>query len=166
MVAAACKKKNVTRTVNDAGLLRQLVGTWHIQFTNFPMWLTGKKRHPAFTYAAASSEDMLVDTVTYLCRGGVRRIRGKDRYLGGRRFRWRGSGLLCLLTSEWEVAHISSETDWAIVRFEKSLFSPAGHDIVARRALISADLENEMLSRFRSIFPGESIQRLASPPST
>ena len=146
--------------MSESSILAKLLGTWHIQFTNFPMWLSGEKLRPTFTYAAASSSDTLVDIVTYEQRNRIRTIRGKDRHLGGRRFRWRGDGLLCLLTSDWEVAFMSPEADWAIIRFEKSLLSPAGHDIVTRQEGISDDLEKRMLSRFRNTYPYEKIERL------
>jgi hypothetical protein len=148
--------------MSEAGVVQQLLGTWHIQFTNFPMWLKGEKSHPALTYSVHSRPDQIIDVVTYEYRNQVRGIRGRDRYLGERRFRWRGAGFLCFLTSNWEVAHMSCECDWAIIRFEKSLFSPAGHDIVARQSRVSDSMAKEMISRFREIFPGEKIERLNS----
>jgi hypothetical protein len=43
-----------------------LPGTWRVEATNFPMWLTGKRLDPTLTYALVSRDPLvLADDVSY-----------------------------------------------------------------------------------------------------
>jgi len=52
----------------------------------------------------------------------------------GAHFKWRGSGLLIIASSKWQVLgyDLSPGQGWAVTYFEKTLFTPAGLDIYAR----------------------------------
>jgi len=115
----------------------QLEGTWHVVATDFPMWTGGKRTRPRFTYSEPRTVDgrlVLRDTVTYLEGGQEKRLEGTDtqdlRVPG--RFLWRGRGLLWLFTSRWEVVAEAPDGAWLALRFERTLATPAGTDVIAR----------------------------------
>lgn len=108
----------------------QLAGTWHVVATNFPMWLDGTKKHPTFHYGVLG-EGKLSDTVRYVEDGEVGAIEGIDTQ-HGRRFTWRGLGLLVLFASEWEVAAMDPAGEWAVISFSKTLATPEGVDVIVR----------------------------------
>jgi hypothetical protein len=115
-----------------------LVGTWHILQTTFPMWRNGKNSHPTLNYRPlAGAEDFLLeDLVIYRKRGKPKQIRGvdvQDPSLSCH-FTWRGRGLLALLTSEWYVVDFSRDAGVMAIYFSKTLFTPAGLDIAASSA--------------------------------
>jgi hypothetical protein len=111
-----------------------LVGTWHIVETNFPMWLTGKKTQPTLNYRAAERGLFVEDIVRYTERGRTKEIRGVDTVdpANPAHFTWRGRGVLGLLTSEWYVVHLDRAAGVLATYFEPTLFTPAGVDIAAR----------------------------------
>lgn len=113
--------------------LTELVGTWHIVQTNFPMWLKGDKRSPQLHYSTLDRPDQLGDRVTYRSRSGAeKQILGVDTQDPAlpAHFTWRGRGLLSLLRSEWYVVHQNAGV--MAIYFTPTLFTPAGMDIVAR----------------------------------
>ncbi len=124
--------------IEDADLLRGILpGRWTITATNFPMWLTGERRQPTFEYGVLRDDPLVLsDVVSYTdAAGKVKTIRGKDRWRG-HHFTWRGAGPLSLVTSNWAV--IRADEDLVTLRFEKSLASPAGVDIIAREGMDSS----------------------------
>jgi len=48
-------------------------------------------------------------------------------------FKWRGSGLLKIASSKWQVLGYDIQEGWAVTFFEKTLFTPAGLDIYVRQ---------------------------------
>ena len=70
-----------------ATLQRVLPGRWTVKATNFPMWLSGERRDPAFEYVVLRDDPLvLADEVTYTdADGKTKSIRGVDR--------WNGAGL-------------------------------------------------------------------------
>ncbi|HEY1097517.1 MAG TPA: hypothetical protein VGF99_01260 [Myxococcota bacterium] len=119
-----------------------LVGRWHIVRTNFPMWLKGDKHAPTFNYAARDgAADSLDDVVEYVQAGKTKRIVGVDRVVAGTvaSFVWRGAGVLFFVTSRWHIAHLDRDRGLAVVVFDKTLFTPAGVDVIVRdRAAVDA----------------------------
>ncbi|EAP98963.1 hypothetical protein JNB_02305 [Janibacter sp. HTCC2649] len=113
-------------------LLGQLEGTWHIVATTFPMWLSGKRTSPTFTYARRG--DALEDDVAFQSGGRTKHIRGIDTPTGPTSFEWRGNGLLKVLSSRWQVTHLADDRSCAIITFDKTLFTPAGVDVISRSA--------------------------------
>lgn len=117
-------------------MLREtLPGQWRVLATTFPMWLSGRRRHPTFTYTALPGDPLrLHDVVSYRTRSGaVRRIVGVDRLDEATGvFTWRGRGVLGLLTSRWRVEHVSDDRDLIVLRFARSPVTPAGVDVIGR----------------------------------
>jgi hypothetical protein len=111
-----------------------LVGTWHIVQTNFPMWLTGTRTDPTLNYGALHGGSCFEDVVRYVARGKQKEIRGVDTVdpANPAHFRWRGRGLLAPLRSDWYVVHRDLDAGVIAIYFEPTLFTPAGVDIAAR----------------------------------
>ena len=110
-----------------------LVGSWHIVETNFPMWLTGKRTEPTLNYAALRGS-VFDDVVRYVAGGRQREIYGLDTVDPNdpSHFTWRGRGLLALFRSDWYVIHHDDAAGVIAIYFEPTLFTPAGVDIAAR----------------------------------
>ncbi len=109
----------------------QLDGTWEIKGTNFPMWLTDKRKNPRITYKRTEKNAVeLLDLVEYEANSKTKQIRGMDRLVGGQ-FIWRGIGIMKILSSRWQVVTIKG--DVLVIRFEKTFVTPAGVDILIRR---------------------------------
>lgn len=113
-----------------------LPGTWSIGATNFPMWLTGDRLSPTITYRVRREVPLeLNDRVSYFTAGGIEKnIDGVDR-LRGHDFIWRGKGLLALFASRWRVIGAAGDGAFVVIRFSKSLATPAGVDILVRDGL-------------------------------
>lgn len=63
-------------------------------------------------------------------------------------YNWRGKGWLKIASSHWEVLGYGDEDDgWVVTFFEKTLFTPAGIDIYARR---KGGLSEELIQRIRA----------------
>ncbi|MEU4242371.1 hypothetical protein [Actinoplanes sp. NPDC026619] len=123
-------------TVPDPATLREtLPGQWRVLATTFPMWLSGKRQQPTFSYEVIPAPSLtLRDVVSYRTRSGAtRRIAGVDRLDDETGvFTWRGRGLLKALSSRWRVTHLSDDRDLIVLTFEKSLVTPAGTDVIGR----------------------------------
>lgn len=124
------------------------IGEWHVLFTDFPMWLGGRRRKPRFIYEAGirGGRQGLLDTVRYEQGGRTREIKGFDYVLDAQytRFCWRGNGIMSLLRSNWRLIYISEDKSWAIIRFRKTLFTPDGVDLISRNPLPDAQLLETM----------------------
>jgi hypothetical protein len=135
-------------------LLKNLSGDWFIVYSNFPMWTKAKRRYPMLHYTIERREGEwgLTDSVTYL-RGHTKKyIHGFDNLTDKDTFIWRGSGMITKhLSSKWGVVYINPDGEWAIIRFEKTLFTPAGYDVISRNSLqsdTSTNQINQMLKRY------------------
>lgn len=120
--------------------LVSLEGRWHIVQTDFPMWLTGKRIAPTFNYKLLNKEKpVLSDKVMFLKNGKQKSISGFDHptNIEQTAFVWRGKGLLGILKSKWKILCIDPEQQWAIIYFEKTLFTPDGYDVIAREKQLS-----------------------------
>lgn len=120
----------------DAETLRAtLPGGWRVLATTFPMWLSGRRINPVFSYGLLPGPDLrLSDEVTYRTRAGrQRRISGVDRFDPATGWlTWRGRGALGLLTSRWRVEHLSDDRELIVLTFDRSLVTPAGVDVIGR----------------------------------
>jgi hypothetical protein len=119
-------------------LAEQLPGRWTLRATNFPMWIRGDRRHPVFEYGLVTAQPLvLTDRVEYVDeRRGPRAIPGRDRLRGEgehAHFVWRGAGTLGLLSSRWVVSGLDG--DVLAIRFERSLVTPAGVDLLSREGV-------------------------------
>jgi hypothetical protein len=117
-------------------LLQLLSGTWFIISTDFPMWLKPHIYNPTFTYTCIEKRGLtvLLDEVKYLKKGKTNRIAGYDYpdKDNPNKFIWRGKGLLAIAKSNWEVRLTDENRQWAVIYFSKTLFTPAGVDIISR----------------------------------
>ncbi|MBL8046081.1 MAG: hypothetical protein JNL09_06045 [Anaerolineales bacterium] len=143
-----------------------LHGQWHIIYSNFPMWLKGDKTAPSLNYHPTDKPNVLLDVVQYTENGRLKTIEGFDYADGASlRFVWRGKGWLRFLHSRWKIEHVSAAQDWLILSFEKTLFTPAGHDIVCRHASPTPAQLDEMERKFGELVEGKVICKIASAPN-
>lgn len=133
--------------------LKNIQGRWYIVLSNFPMWLKGDKTSPSLNYTVETKGVVigLRDEVISQKRGKQQSIVGFDTPLdsANTRFLWRGKGLLSLLTSRWEIVHLAAHGEWAIIHFEKTLFTPEGYDVIARRKQLSPEMLVDIQSALR-----------------
>lgn len=120
--------------------LAALQGTWHIVQTNFPMWLKGDKTAPMIRYQVKKEGEssILLDEVSYTKNDKSHRILGYSRPTNARNavFTWQGRGVLGFLKSQWRILYFDIEREWAIIWFEKTLFTPEGFDVIAKNPSI------------------------------
>ena len=146
---------------DDVATLRGLLpGRWTVKATNFPMWLSGERRDPIFEYAILRDEPLtLTDRVVYTEPDGKdKAVRGTDRW-NGRGFTWTMSGVRGLFVkSRWEVAGIRQGL--IVLRFDKSLVSPAGVDVIVGEGVDATELRSVIAANPSSF--GLSLEEFAS----
>lgn len=138
------KEQSKKLTQPPTGLkLNDLAGQWYIHFSDFPMWLKGDKRFPIFNYAPGKRAGTtgLHDTVQYMKNGKQKTIVGFDTPTDASNsaYVWRGKGLLSLLKSTWEILYVEPNQQWAIIHFQKTLFTPIGYDVIGRKRQLNED---------------------------
>jgi len=135
--------------------LTDLEGRWYIVQSNFPMWLKGDKTSPTFNYTIVNKKKgtFLLDRVEYLKNGKEKSINGIDKSLNtyNSKFVWRGKGILWLLKSKWEILYISTDKQWAVIYFEKTLFTPEGYDVIARNTKLSKKIEQDVKNKLNEL---------------
>jgi hypothetical protein len=123
--------------------LQDLEGRWYINQSNFPMWLKGDKTKPSLNYSIQEKggKKGLLDAVEYEQNGKSKSIKGFDTILdtNNTQFVWRGKGLLAILTSKWSILHLAPSKEWAIIYFQKTLFTPKGYDVISRNHVLSSE---------------------------
>lgn len=121
--------------------LEELEGKWYVNMTTFPMWLKGDKTNPTFNYTIEKRGKTtgLRDDVQYLKSGKTKSIIGFDKAVNDKnsKFIWRGKGILGLFKSKWEILYFDKEKEIIVLRFEKTLFTPAGYDVISRQPNLS-----------------------------
>ena len=117
-------------------LARVLPGSWTVRATNFPMWLGGDRLNPRFTYGLLGDAPLtLSDDVSYSTREGVEKhVIGTDRWSRDT-FVWRGKGLLNLAKSRWTIVGASEDGSALTIRFEPTVATPAGIDVIVREGV-------------------------------
>ena len=126
-----------------------LAGSWHVVATNFPMWLSGDKQDPMFTYTYTYTPQTeqgtlrLGDVVSYRADGKRQTIVGVDTQDAVLRsqFVWRGRGWLSAFSSTWAVVAGAPEQGWLILFFTQTLATPAGVDIISRTPVLAPDAQ-------------------------
>jgi hypothetical protein len=124
----------------DAAQLSELAtilpGSWNVRATNYPMWLSRDRTSPRFTYELRSENPLVLrDDVSYFTAAAVEKhIVGADKWTGDG-FVWRGRGLLALLPSRWTVSGMNEAKTVIAVRFQKTLATPAGIDLLVREGV-------------------------------
>ncbi|PLW11034.1 hypothetical protein PCANC_20503 [Puccinia coronata f. sp. avenae] len=154
--------------------------TWFVISSSLPFWKN--KKNVTISYSNLDNEpsNVLYDLVEYHSNltdppnSKRKRLEGIDRpklELHGAdqsvEWRWRGKGIMKLLSSDWKVIGYSlsslrnddggrhaSGPDWVITFFRQTLFTPAGIDIYARTP-----------SALTDPFKGQLIQALRNHPS-
>ncbi len=126
--------------LDDRSLATILPGRWRLAASNFPLWLEGDRLHPVFDYETISAAPLVLrDTVSYLrSDGSGKKIVGVDRWRHDG-FVWRGRGLLRVATSRWMVSGMSEDDALAVLRFSKTLFTPAGIDVIVREDSVHSE---------------------------
>jgi hypothetical protein len=113
-----------------------LAGSWHLIHSTFPMWRKAGINNVTFNYSIAEKDGVkgLLDDVKYLRYDDHRSLKGYDKPKENDQaaFNWRGKGLLMIASSEWRVDWLNQNKNCAVISFSKSLFSPAGVDIICR----------------------------------
>jgi hypothetical protein len=138
----------------------QLEGTWHVIATNFPMWLKGDKLRPRFIYSNVRTVDgreVFDDTVAYEQGGREKTIVGVDTSDGPGKYVWRGRGWLRFFVSRWEILSVSPDEQCLALGFTKTLFTPAGFDLIARTPTVSDEVYASMLASIG----GPTLKRLS-----
>jgi lipocalin len=135
--------------------LQNLEGKWYIHYSNFPMWLKGDKLNPSFTYTVAQQgqKSGLKDAVQYVKKGVVKQISGFDTPTDStnQSFIWRGAGLLKFVTSRWHFIYVNPNQNWAIIQFEKTIFTPAGYDVIARQTQLAPEIHQQIQSYLKKL---------------
>lgn len=133
----------------------QLAGKWYVVQSNFPMWLKGKKTNPEFNYTVVTrkNQQVLLDEVRYLKRSKEKTLVGYDYPVMGndRSFIWRGKGMLGFLKSKWRVLYINHEQGWAVIQFKKTLFTPAGTDVISRSKKLAPEIEIQVAKKLSEL---------------
>lgn len=139
--------------------LEDFQGKWFINLSNFPMWTKGNKTHPQFNYQLIqkNGQKLLLDKVAFEKKGKHKTILGTDKALNKQntQFIWRGKGILKVLKSKWKVVHVDEEQQWMIIYFEKTLFTPAGYDVISRQKTLSPTITDKITT---------VLQKLDMPP--
>lgn len=145
--------------------LQFLDGKWYIILSNFPMWLKGDKINPTFNYKVAERGDVigLIDEVKYTHNGRTKSINGFDKPLNidNTSFEWRGNGLLSLLSSKWQVLYLDTIENWAIIYFEKTLFTPKGYDVICREKQPNALIMRKIEEKLRELKISEKLKKIS-----
>lgn len=125
-----------------------LQGRWHVTHSTLPMWKTN--RNVTITYKSLENNaEVLDDLVEYqpLNSSKRKRVEGVDTPDASTvaAYSWRGRGFLKIASSHWQVlGYGDDEGGWAVTYFAKTLFTPAGVDVYARR---KGGLSDELLAR-------------------
>lgn len=122
-----------------------LHGTWRVTHSSLPMWKS--KRNVRITYTPIDSTDQVDDFIQFqpLKADKLRNIHGIDTPSSNApaTYDWRGRGWLKIASSHWEILGYGThgDEDWCVTYFAKTLFTPAGIDIMKRdRASLSEGL--------------------------
>lgn len=107
------------------------------------MWLGGQRLVPTFTYEVKSSAPLVLkDTVGWKTTAGAdKKLLGTDRWKHDE-FVWRGRGMLALFASRWHVAGASEDGSILVIRFSKSIGTPAGLDVVIKEGADAANIRS------------------------
>lgn len=136
-----------------------LEGSWIIKATNFPMWTSKKRKNPTIVYNKLSEQPpKFLDTVRYETKYSTKKIIGIDTYHSNK-FIWRGKGILKILKSEWSILELTETI--LVIRFERSLVTPAGIDILVRDNVEVSDSKQFILESLKDgILKKEEIEYL------
>jgi hypothetical protein len=116
-------------------MIKILPGTWHLLYSSFPMWRKKGIADITFNYTLTkyNGKNGLIDVVRYFQDGKPKFIKGFDKpdENDPNAYKWRGKGLLMIASSKWRLEWIDPAESCIVISFEKSLFSPAGIDVLS-----------------------------------
>lgn len=127
-----------------------LQGLWYVTHSTLPMWKTN--RNVTITYTSLENNaEVLDDLVEYqpLTSDKRKRVEGVDTPAADTvaSYSWRGKGWLKIASSHWQIlGYGDEEGGWMVTYFQKTLFTPAGIDIYARR---HGGLSQDLLHRIK-----------------
>lgn len=133
------------------------MGPWHVTHSTLPMWKNN--RNVVITYKPLES-GTIDDLVEYqpLKSDKKKTVEGVDKpdTAVDAAYNWRGKGWLKIASSHWEVlGHGEEEGGWVVTFFAKTLFTPAGIDVYARK---KGGLSEELVGRIR-----EEMRKVEDP---
>lgn len=149
----------------------ELLGTWTVTHSTLSMWRSAKNVRITYKSLDAKPDGRarIDDLVEYEPSGkeGVRKsVAGVDTRSstdGG--WDWRGKGMLCFVTSHWEVlgwgettAADGSTARWAVTWFAPTLFTKEGIDVYSSRA---EGTEKGLYEKIHKALRGIGAQALA-----
>ncbi len=142
-----------------------LEGKWYVVATNFPMWLDKKNTDPNFNYTNFREKKgklIFDDCVMYSKNKSPKKIKGKDKqkHSDELKFAWRGKGLLALFKSNWRVIASDKEGRWIVIYSTKTLVSPEGVDVIARKKDLSEKEIHSILAHLDKKYIKKPIQVL------
>jgi hypothetical protein len=145
----------------DSELATILPGVWNVRATNFPMWLTRERTSPRFSYELVSEKPLtLRDDVRYFTADNAEKhVVGTDKWARDH-FVWRGKGPLKIARSRWAISGTNDEQTVIAIRFQKTLFTPAGIDVLVRDG-VEVDEPRSLVARGTEQF-GLSAEDFAS----
>jgi lipocalin len=131
-----------SKAIREKISLPSFEGRWYINMSNFPMWLKGDKINPTFNYSLETKDGVagLHADVQYYKKDKRKHVEGFDKPQNefNTAFLWRGSGILKIVKSRWEIVAWEPSENWAIMHFEKTGFTPEGYDLFSRNKQLEA----------------------------
>lgn len=133
-----------------------LHGAWHVTHSTLPMWKSN--RNVVIKYTPAEGDTGGIhDLVSYKPLGSdkhkeIHGFNTPDASIPAS-YKWRGKGWLKVTSSEWEVlGYGQEEGGWVVTFFKKTIFSPAGIDIYAKKhGGLSEELLETIISEVKKI---------------
>jgi hypothetical protein len=117
-------------------MLKTLPGTWHLIYSSFPMWRKEGMKDVTFNYTLSeyNGKRGLLDEVKYFINGKLKSIKGIDTPDENdlTTYKWRGKGLLMIASSRWKLEWADTTENCIVISFERSIFSPAGVDVLTK----------------------------------
>ncbi|KAK5949161.1 hypothetical protein OHC33_009902 [Knufia fluminis] len=126
-------------------------GPWHVTHSTLPMWK--KNKNVVITYTPLESPPGGIDDLVQynpIDSDKQKTVEGIDKPDPSveAAYNWRGKGWLKVASSHWEVlGYGEHDGGWMVTFFEKTLFTPAGIDIYARR---KGDLSENLIEQIRA----------------
>lgn len=129
------------------------------------MWLDKKNTDPNFNYTNFREKKgklIFDDCVMYSKNKSPKKIKGKDKqkHSDELKFAWRGKGLLALFKSNWRVIASDKEGRWIVIYSTKTLVSPEGVDVIARKKDLSEKEIHSILAHLDKKYIKKPIQVL------
>ncbi|EXJ82655.1 hypothetical protein A1O3_06468 [Capronia epimyces CBS 606.96] len=127
-----------------------LQGLWYVTHSTLPLWKSN--RNVTITYTPLENNaEVLDDLVEYqpLTSDKHKKVEGVDvpEADATAAYNWRGKGWLKIASSHWQIlGYGDEEGGWMVTYFQKTLFTPAGIDIYARRR---GGLSSQLLAQIK-----------------